>query len=94
MDWPLGISAFIVFALSMTGRGSDLYWNELHHAYYGWALMLLGAFTWSPLFYVGLVIAWDDAIQHALQNLPGWGEKRPSFLHWLYGKTLYRVVKL
>lgn len=81
------LGAMIVFAVSMDGSGPDLYWNQTHHAYYGWALTLLGMARGSPVITgIGLVLAWDDAIQHAVQRFA----RRPRFRFVVH--RLYEVV--
>lgn len=85
--------AALVFAASMTGRGRDLYWNQTHHAYYGWVIALAGlAGGWPVTTWIGIGLAWDDSVQHALQNLvPALRTRRPSLLWWLYARTLARL---
>ena len=92
----LACIAVLVFAASMTGRAADLYWNQAHHAYYGWAVTMLGVVAGSSaLLWVGALIAADDACQHALQNLvPALRAKRPSLLYQIYARTLARLTVL
>ena len=80
----LAALAAFVFAVAMTRRGSQLNWRQWHHAYLGWALVLAGAVLGSRLIATaGLVVSWDDSVQHALQNVRGWSERRLSLLAWL-----------
>ena len=62
---------------------------EIHHLYYGIALMGLGIYLHNPIvFGIGFIIFLDDVIQHA-KNV-----KNPEYhspLHVLYGKYLYPV---
>ena len=70
----------------------DLRLNEWHHAHLGVAVGCIGwAVGWPALAWTGVGVLADDAVQHAVQR---WHDpaSRYSLLHWLYGKTLYRIA--
>jgi len=84
---------FLVFivAVCFGPQRDDLRGREMHHAYLGVALALIGlAFDWRALAWAGVAILADDSVQHAAQRWWLGPQSRLSLLHRLYGKTLYR----
>jgi hypothetical protein len=82
---PLAVVTAVVWATSVVHLGV---WRNLHHFWYGAALYALGlAFGVDWLLVVGLLVAADDAVQHAVQC------SRPEYrspLHLLARYTVYR----
>lgn len=79
-----GVLSVWVFARSMDGSGPHLFWRQTHHAYYGWALIMLGAIMQNNIILViGNALAWEDATQHHTQCY-GY-----SFIHTAYA-AVYR----
>lgn len=92
-------AALIVFAalwwaaLVLGPQVDDLRIAEWHHAHLGVALAVLGlALGWPALAWVGVGVLADDSVQHAAQRWWLGSKSRLSLLHWLYGKTLYRLA--
>lgn len=74
-----------VFAQSMDGSRPHLNWRQNHHAYYGWALIVVGVALGSiPMLVIGNALAWEDATQHHTQCY-GY-----SFLHFV-GRALWQL---
>ena len=89
----IGFAALWWAALVLGPQVDDLRIAEFHHAHIGVALAVLGLAFGSPLVaWIGVAVLADDSIQHAAQRWWLGSSSRFSLLHWLYGKTLYRLA--
>jgi hypothetical protein len=81
--------AFEADALRSLGIAVDFYVNELHHAYLGCVMVVVGIVLgceWLAL--VGVAVTADDVWQHWKQVVMGQSGYR-SLLHKLYGWLLW-----
>lgn len=56
----------IVRAGNLAERG-DLVFLQLHHEYYGIIIFILGLLLWKPLEIIGILVTFDDSMQHLAQ---------------------------
>jgi len=88
----IGFAALWSAALLAGPQVGDLRVAAWHHAHIGVALWAIGtACGWPVLAWLGVGVLADDGVQHAFQR---WHDpaSRYSLLHWIYGKTLYRLA--
>lgn len=79
----LGAWLLVLWAVAVVRLGV---WRELHHAYYGAALL---AAPWPVAYLAGLAILADDAVQHVVQL------QRPAYfspLHRAYVAAVRATV--
>lgn len=82
---PIAIVVSVVWTTSVVHLGV---WRQVHHFWYGAALYALGMWLGADwLLVLGLLVAADDAVQHAVQC------SKPEYrspLHLLARHTVYR----
>lgn len=81
-----------MFVAAMIGpQVDDLRWREVHHAYLGLMLLMVGLALNSTLVqWVGAAFVADDAVQHGVQRFLKRPASRVSLLH-LVNAVLYRI---